>query len=45
MTTPSHTHGETHAESRFLQKSGAPLMTILLLAGPVLMLAFILQVL
>jgi len=41
MTTPSH----THSESRLLQKSGMPLMTILLLTGPVLMIAFIMQVL
>lgn len=40
MTTQS----KTHAETQLLQKSAAPLMTVLLLAGPVLMLAFILQI-
>jgi hypothetical protein len=34
----------TQAETRLLQKSTAPLITVLLLAGPILMLAFILQI-
>lgn len=39
------TQTETHTETRLLQKSGAPLLTILLLTAPALMLAFVLQLL
>ncbi len=39
------TQVETHPETRILQRSAAPLLTVLLLAGPVLMLAFVLQIL
>ena len=39
------TRVDTQAESRLLQKSAGPLITVLLLSGPILMLAFVLQIL